>query len=170
MCAKIPRYMRADNLRLRPLKIFDGPFIINGLRNEDVWRANGLSKPITFSWFSVWWYLKKTFDLSLCIEIDSRRAGFIGLYNLSLGKSAELSLLLFEKNIRQCGYGSRAFTLFAKNLKEHSVVKKIIIRVKIDNNAAISFYRALGFNKLSNLDRIKTMAIDLNGHPCRSRS
>ena len=162
--AKIPRYMRADNLRLRPLKIFDGPFMINGLRNQDVWRANGLSKSITFSCFSAWWYLKKTFDLSLCIEIDSRRIGFIGLYNLSLGKSAELSLSLFEKNIRHCGYGSRAFTLFAKNLKEHSVVKKIIVRVKIDNNAAISFYRALGFNELSNLDRIKTMAIDLSGH------
>jgi len=165
LCAKIPRYMEDDNLRLRPLKIFDGPFIINGLRDEDVWRANGLSRPISSSWFSVWWYLKKTFDLTLCIEIDSRRAGFIGLYNLSLGKFAELSLSLFEKNIRQCGYGSRAFRLLAKNLKEYSIVKKIIVRVKIDNNAAISFYRALGFNELGNLDRIKTMAIDLNGHP-----
>jgi RimJ/RimL family protein N-acetyltransferase len=165
--ASIPRYMEDDNLRLRPLKIFDGPFMINGLRNEDVWRSNGLSKPITFSWLSVWWYLKKTFDLSLCVEIDSRCAGFIGLYNLSLGKSAELSLSLFDKNIRQCGYGSRAFKLFAKNLKEHSVVKKIIVRVKIDNYVAISFYRALGFNELSNFDRIKTMAINLNGYSFR---
>jgi len=164
LCAEHPRCMEDDNLRLRPLNIFDGPFIINGLKNEDVWRANGLSRPITSSWFSVWWYLKKTFDLSLCIEIDSRRAGFIGLYNLSLGKSADLGLSLFEKNIRQCGYGSRAFRLLAKNLKEHSILEKITVRVKIDNNAAISFYRVLGFNEMGSLDKIKTMAIDLNSH------
>jgi len=162
--AKIPRYMKDNNLRLRPLRIFDGPFIGEGLRDEVVLKANGLSSPISSSWWVVWWWIKRTFVITYCIECDSRRIGFVGLYDLRLSEFAEISIVIFDKNVRRLGYGSRAFSLLLQNLREYSIVEKVIARVKTDNNMSISFLQKLGFKEMNAADGITIMFIDLNGY------
>lgn len=159
---KIPRYMKDDNFRLRPLRIFDGPFISNGLRDEVILKANGLNKPINSSWFFIWWWIRKTFMLAYCIECDSKRIGFIGLYNLRLGKSAEMTLVIFDKNNRRLGYGSRAFNILARNIKRNFLVETIIVKVKTDNHISASFWQKLGFKELNSTDEIKIMRMDLS--------
>src|SRR4030042_2584598 len=136
---KFLRYMMDDNLRLRPLSIFGGHFISSELKDEAVLQATGLSKPLCLSWFSIWWWIKKTYSYSFCIELDSRPIGFIGLYNLALGKSADISLVIFDETFRRQGYGTRSFKLFAQILRRHSVLEKIFVRVKTDNHRALSF-------------------------------
>jgi RimJ/RimL family protein N-acetyltransferase len=162
--AKIPRYMKDDNLRLRPLRIFDGPFIGEGLRDEVVLKANGLSSPISSSWWVVWWWIKRTFMITYCIECDSRRIGFVGLYDLRLGELAEISVVIFDKNVRRLGYGSKAFTMLSQNLRKCSVVEKVVARVKTDNNISISFLQKLGFKEMNAAHGITIMFIDLNGY------
>lgn len=162
--AKIPRYMKDNDLRLRPLRIFDGPFIGEGLRDEVVLKANGLSSPISSSWWAVWWWIKRTFVITYCIECDSRRIGFVGLYDLRLGELAEISIVIFDKNVRRVGYGSRAFTMLSQNLRKYSVVEKVVARVKTDNNISISFLQKLGFKEMNAADGITIMFIDLNGY------
>jgi RimJ/RimL family protein N-acetyltransferase len=162
--AKIPRYMKDDNLRLRPLRIFDGPFIGEGLRDEVVLKANGLSSPISSSWWVVWWWIKRTFMITYCIECDSRRIGFVGLYDLRLGELAEISIVIFDKNVRRLGYGSKAFTMLSQNLRKYSVVEKVVARVKTDNNISISFLQKLGFKEMNAAHGITIMFIDLNGY------
>ncbi|MBI5025986.1 MAG: GNAT family N-acetyltransferase [Nitrospirae bacterium] len=163
-CTKIPRFIEDGSIRLRPLRVFDGPFLMGGLKDEDILLANGLNKPIASSWFFIWWWIKKTFMPAYCIECASGRMGFIGLYNLMIGKSAEMSLVIFDRNNRRMGYGTRAFKLFAKSLQRHSVVERILIKIKADNPIALSFWKKLGFVETGILDDIISMSIGLDSY------
>ena len=156
--------MSDDNIKLRPLKIFDGHFIHRALKDEIGLKANGLNRLTNSSWFSVWWWIKKTYSYSFCIEMDSRPIGFIGLYNLVLGKSADISLLIFDETLRWQGYGTRSFKLFARSLRRHSVVENIFVTVKTDNHKALSFWKKLGFSETSMVNDIINMSMDLNSY------
>jgi RimJ/RimL family protein N-acetyltransferase len=161
--AKIPRCMNDNNIKLRAFGISDVPFVCEGLKDKEILADSGLSKPIFLSWLSVWWWAKKTFKIIYCIECDLKRIGFIGIYGLRLGESAEMTLVIFDNNIRRHGYGSRAFRIFTQNLKKISLLERIIVRVKTDNSISISFWQKLGFRELHAANGIKTMFIDLNG-------
>lgn len=156
---KIPGYMEDGKMRLRPLKMSDGPLILRGLNDETILEANGLSRPIVSSWFFVWWWMKKTFTPAYFIECDLKQIGFIGLYNLMIGKSAEMSLIIFDKNNRRLGYGTRAFNICAQSMQRHSVVKKILVNVKADNHIALSFWRKLGFAEADIINGLITMSM-----------
>jgi len=147
--ARIPRHIEDGHIGLRQLRFSDVSFLCDGLRGKEILANNGLSKTISSSWLSVWWWIKKTFTLIYCIKCDSKRIGFIGLYNLKLGKSAEMTLVIFEKNFRRLGYGTTAFTIFAKYLKGHSIAENIIVRIKTSNTVSISFWQKLGFKEIS---------------------
>jgi hypothetical protein len=131
---RIPRYMTTPPIRLRPVRILDGPFLSEGFKREHFLLVNNLKKPIYSSWLPVWWWIKRTFVCTYCILIDSRKIGFIGLYNFKFRKSVEISLFIFEKHIRQ---------------------------VKLDNHVAISFYQRNGFKELYTEGSIITMSTNL---------
>ncbi len=158
----IPARIEDTKIRLRRLRLSDGPFIINGLKDEIILNSCGVSRPINSSWFSLWWWLKKTFMPAYCIEINSKPIGFIGLYDLVLGESAEISLAIFDKKFRRRGYGSRAFKLFAHQLRRRSVVKEIRAKIIRDNRQALSFWSAVGFLQMNTPDdTIISMSMDL---------
>jgi len=98
--------------------------------------------------------MEKTFTPAYFIECDSKQIGFIGLYNLIPGKSAEMSLAIFDDNFRRRGYGTRAFKLCTQGMQRHSVVKEIFVEVKADNHGSLSFWRKLGFTETDILDDI----------------
>ena len=154
--------MKDDNLRLRPLRIFDAPSISNRLRDEGILKMEGMRRPGYLSWFFAWWWIKKTYTSSFCIELASRPIGFIGLYDMRLGKSAGITLVIFDSAFRRHGYGTRAFKLLLQNLQRHSVAKKIFVEVRRDNHIALSFWRSLGFAEVSSLEGIINMSLDLN--------
>lgn len=158
---RIPRFIEGGSIRLRPLRVFDGPFFASGLKDEDILSTSGLNRPIASSWFSVWWWMKKTFIPAYFIECDSKQIGFIGLYNLIPGKSAEMSLAIFDKNNRRLGYGTRAFNICAQGMQRHSVVKEIIVKVKTDNHGALSFWKKLGFVEAGIINGLITMSMGL---------
>lgn len=159
----LPRSMKDIHIRLRPLRIFDGPFLRAGLNNREALEADGFTDLLSLPSLSLWWLIKKTFTVVYCIECDSKPIGLIGLYNLELGKSAELTLLIFEKNFRRLGYGTTVFTIFAKYLKGHSIAENIIVRIKTSNIVSISFWKKLGFKEISRKNDIQIMYMDLDG-------
>ncbi|MBI1810404.1 MAG: GNAT family N-acetyltransferase [Nitrospirae bacterium] len=163
-CAKTPRFIEDGRIRLRPLRVFDGPFLMGGLKDEDILSANGLNKHIASSWFFAWWWMKKTFMPAYCIECASGRIGFIGLYNLILGKSAEMTLVIFDRNNRRMGYGTMAFKLLAQCLQRHSLVKEIRAKVTVGNHGALSFWRKAGFVEIKTLNDIINMSIGLDSY------
>ena len=141
-----------NNIKLRPVSIFDSRFIHSGFGSYDFLTANGLKQPITSSQFLTWWWIKKRFVFSYCILVKGKRAGFLGLHNMQPCLTAEISLALFEKDIRRKGYGSRAFRLFADDLQKHNFVKKIVVRVTKDNFVSRSFWEKLGFEEVKRND------------------
>jgi hypothetical protein len=156
---KIPKRMEDGNIRLRPLIISDGPSVNTGLRNVDILRASGLTGPVLKSRLSAWWWLKKTYVLLYCIEVDSSCIGFVGLYNLKPDRSAEMTLVIFDSKNRRTGYGTKVFNLFTQVIKKYFL--KIIVRVRTDNYASIAFWSKLGFKETGDPDGIKVMSMDL---------
>ncbi len=135
---RIPRYIDGGNVRLKPLRLSDGHFILRGLNDGVILKASGLSRPVASSWFFAWWWIRKTFVPAYCIACDnSRRIGFIGLYDLLPGESAEVSLAIFDSHFRRLGYGSGAFGLLKQELTIHAVVKNLIVRIRAENHVAL---------------------------------
>jgi RimJ/RimL family protein N-acetyltransferase len=151
--------MSDGNIRLRPFRILDSPFINNSLRDKDVLKTSNLKEFLSRSWFPFWWWMKRTYASLHCIEVNSECIGFIGLYNLNPDKSAEMTLVIFESKNRRFGYGSRAYNIFARFLKRY--FSKIIVRVRTDNHASIAFWTKLGFRELYTLKGIKVMSLHL---------
>jgi RimJ/RimL family protein N-acetyltransferase len=161
---RIPRHIEYAEIGLRQLRFSDIPFVFDGLRDKEILATNGLSKQTSLSWLSVWWWIKKTFPLIYCIKCDTRRIGFIALYNLKLGESAEMTLVILDKKMRRLGYGSKVFITFANYLKVHYIVKKIVVRIKTDNLISIAFWQKLGFRELNVVNDILILHINL--HDC----
>jgi RimJ/RimL family protein N-acetyltransferase len=163
--ARFPRSMNDRDLRLRPLRIFDAPFMSVRLREEALLKANGSSDPMFLWWWVFWWWIRRTFVLSYCVECDSRRIGFVGLHDLRLGEVVEASMVLFDKDVRGIGYGSRVAALLLESLKKYSIAKRVIARVKADNHISLSFVRKLGFVETTTSDDIVTLSLDLKSLP-----
>jgi RimJ/RimL family protein N-acetyltransferase len=161
LCFRIRRTMEHDGLRVRPLRILDIPLIRSGLLHEDIMRTTGPYGMIRPSCFAVWWWLKKTYELLYCAEVESRCVGFVGLYDLKPGDSAEVTLVIFDAGMRRRGYGSRAFTLVAAALRADAFIKRCIVRVKTDNHPSLCFWTKIGFEVLHITKGIKTMTKDL---------
>lgn len=144
LLARMPRYMREDDLRVRPLRISDAGPLGGWLQENGIFGpAPG---PAPLARLLTWWWTRRRFTVSFCIEAASRPVGFIGFYAMRLGDSAEITLVIFDRTMRRRGYGSRAFRLVERNLRRHSVVKRIRARVRPDDRAALAFWRGLGFD------------------------
>jgi RimJ/RimL family protein N-acetyltransferase len=143
----MPAYIAGDDIRLRTLKISDGPFVNGMLHDEDIMKSCGLNNPVSQSWLSVWWWIRKNFTPSYCIEYGPRTIGFIGVYRLTPGSSVELSLVISDKVMRRRGYGSRAFELLSEDMRRRSLAREAFVRVRSDNPGAVSFWKKLGFSE-----------------------
>jgi len=150
----ITRTMKENDITLRPVRIYDASFLNSGFASRDFLAANGLSKPVASSWFPAWWWTRRTFVFAYCIVVNGKRAGFLGLHTLRPGESAELSLSIFEEEMRRKGYGSRAFHLFVHNLEKRSLIKMLLVRVRKDNFTALSFWKKLGFGEIRREDAV----------------
>jgi RimJ/RimL family protein N-acetyltransferase len=160
-CARIPARMEMGNIRLRPLRLSDGAFLKSGFSEEENLRASGLSSPVSASGAAIRRWIKKTYDLAWCIEIDSLPAGFAGICRLRPGKSAEAGLMLFDKALRRRGYGRRVFVMISEALAMSAGIKKLAVRVLKNNLAALSFWKGIGFEDAGCEDGICRMEIYL---------
>ena len=158
---KLPKYMKDDELQLRPLRISDMQFLKTGLTAEGMLNAGGLGKPLRLSGLMVWWLLKRASVCCYCVLVRSRRIGLMSLQNLLLGKSAELSLAILDPELRGCGYGTRAFCLLTDSLTKCSVVEELWVQVNTANGAAVRFWKKLGFVTVREIDSIRIMSKSL---------
>lgn len=167
--ARIPFTIGNGNIRLRRLLFTDIPFLREALKEEGICPSSNIVRHKIFSsWLSLWWRIRKTFAVIYCIELTSERVGFIGLYNLEPGKSSEISLIIFKREKRRCGYGSGAFALLAHYLKNHRILDRIIVKTGTDNIGSIGFWRKLGFKEVNVAHEIMTMYMDLDNYTAGS--
>jgi GNAT superfamily N-acetyltransferase len=159
--ARIPATMEEGNVRLRRLRVSDGAFLKSGFNEEENLRASGLSSPLSASGTAIRRWVKKTYDLAWCVEIDSRPAGFAGIYRLRPRESAEASLVVFDKTLRRRGYGRRVFRMVAETLAVRTGLEQLTVRVRRDNRAALSFWKGIGFEDAGGEDCICSLELDL---------
>ena len=157
----LPKYMKDDELQLRPLRISDMQFLKTGLTAEGMLNAGGLGKPLGLSGLMAWWLLKRASVCCYCVLVRSRRIGLMSLQDLLLGKSAELSLAILDPELRGCGYGTRAFCLLTDSLTKCSVVEELWVQVNTANGAALRFWKKCGFVTVREIDSIVTMSKSL---------
>lgn len=162
---KIPKYIKGDTIRLRQLSLFDWPFLNSALKDKDILWSSGLSMPRFRSWFSFWWWLRRTYCYPYVIEVCSRRIGFIGLYNLRRDRSVEMSLVIFCNEDRRKGYGTKAFHLLMYNIQQSLFFKKVIVKVRVreDNSVSLSFWMKLRFNEMDSNRGFIIMALTIYG-------
>jgi ribosomal protein S18 acetylase RimI-like enzyme len=156
-----PRSLRDHNLRLRPLRIRDGRFIAAGLADAAILRACGMSDAPAASWVSLVWWMRRTYPLAFCIELDGRRIGFLGLYRLHPGKSASLSLAIFDETCRNRGYGTRALTVIVKYVRKCRLARCLDVDVMQGNPGALNFWNKAGFSEASASGGVLTLTRDL---------
>ena len=159
--AKLPKYMKDDELQLRSLRISDMQFLKTGLTAEGVLNAGGLEKPLKISGLMAWWLLKRASVCCYCVLVRSRRIGLMSLQNMVLGKTAELSLAILDPELRGCGYGTRAFCLLTDSLTKCSVVEELWVQVNTANGSAVRFWKKLGFVTVREIDSIRMMSKSL---------
>ncbi len=161
---RVRRSLGEGRLVLKPLRITDGPFMSKGFRNTDILRANVSGAVPLHSWIDVWWWLRKTYPLLYCIRADSKRIGFIGLFDIVSGESGEASLAIFNSADRRRGHGSTAFRVFSENLREYSLVKRIFVRIREDKCTARLFWSKLGFEESGAERGIRVMSLCLGNN------
>jgi RimJ/RimL family protein N-acetyltransferase len=159
LIAPLPRRIKQQDLTLRHLRLSDGPFLSKTLMRKDILISNGILTRLGTSWIFFYWWLRRTFFVAYCIEHKSQPVGFIGLSNLMVGKSSDISLVLFDPAFRRKGYGTDAFKMLSRNSFTKAFANTFIARVRKDNEPALCFWRKLGFETLRSDNDIMVMEL-----------
>ena len=155
LIAYLPASIEDRDLRLRHIRISDGPFISKLLEHDDILKSSGVCKsrqsggintPRRTPWFLLYWWLRRTFLVAYCIERESRTIGLIGLSKPPMGEFAEISLVIFDPISRRRGFGTRAFQLSCRVFYTLAPGNILLVKVRDDNEAALSFWSKLGFD------------------------
>ncbi len=166
----IPRKLSGEIVRLRPVRFSDRRFICAMFRDAAVVGASGRYLPPGCSWLSLWWWMRKTFSPAWCIEHDAGPVGLIGVYNLCLGESAEMTLVIAEKRDSRQGYGTAAFRLVASAFSSCHAVDRIFVRTRTDNDAAVSFWKKLGFAEEAQSRGARVLSLEMENFAPEGRS
>ncbi len=93
--------------------------------------------------------MKNTFQVIYVIEIletgTPRIIGFIGLYQLELGRRVNLSLQIFRPQDRNRGYGEKALILLLNLLQENGAAKVVNVEILKNNLPSLRLCRKVGF-------------------------
>lgn len=136
--AAFPRRMSQGDLGLRALSIRHGP------RLREILAELVPANP-PWGWISLWFWVRRTFKPAFVVLHEGRAIGFVGLYDLELGRSCKISMAMGDR--RRQGYGRRVFRLLCRGLSEHGVVGEILAEVEPGNSASTSFLESLGFEE-----------------------
>jgi RimJ/RimL family protein N-acetyltransferase len=159
--ARFPGRMTDGVIHLRYMKISDGLYLRRQLADREVVSYSLLSRPVSRSWFHVWLKMYKLFDFAYVIVVDVKPVGFVGLYDFIPAQSTKMSLVIFNREKRRQGYGSRAFNLMVNNLQTYSMVRSVFVTYNINNADARSFWSRCGFRENCRKDDQITMVRDL---------
>jgi RimJ/RimL family protein N-acetyltransferase len=146
---RLKKCMRDRDLILRLYRFRDLPVLSSLLTPEIFVESNGM-EPGTFgSVFSFWIWLKATFNTTYVIELEERDGcriiGLIGLYDMTIGRQAWLSLALFDPRDRGRGYGRQALNLLFEDLQKNRTAREVLVEVSKRNLPSLRFFRKLGF-------------------------
>ena len=149
---KIARFepcIRGEDFVLRRYELKD-IFALRPLFNPEIFlSANGIERRAFDSFFSFFRWMVTTFQMFYVCEVGESRGrrvvGFVGIYNLEIGRSLYLAIVIFNPEDRGRGYGSRAVGLLLNYLNKRGVAEKVCVEVLKTNLESLGFFEKLGF-------------------------
>ena len=142
------RCMKTGLLRLRLCRLRDLRPLYSLFTLEIFPEGEG-SKSKPASLFSFYRWMKNTFQVIYLIEIEEkggcRAIGFVGLYDMELGRSLRISLTIFSAEDRGRGYGEKALTLLLSILRENGAAEVVYGEILRSNVPSLHLCRKLGF-------------------------
>jgi diamine N-acetyltransferase len=141
--------IKGEQLTLRLLRIRDLFILRSTFRPELPPEIGGAALEFFGFLASLWRWLRSTFQVLYVIE--RKRAdehsivGFIGLYDLDMGRRASLSTVLFDPKDRRQGYGRESVHLLLDFLEKAGVAKRVYVEVLKGNLPSLTFFQNMGF-------------------------
>jgi RimJ/RimL family protein N-acetyltransferase len=146
--ARFKRRLGNDRLTLRLCRLRDLGILRRLFTSRLFLEANGVAIRGFNTTFSVSVWAITTFQVIYLIEVEGREerriVGFVGLYNIEIGRSLWLSLSIFSEDRRR-GYGRQALGLILDYLQEARVGREMFAEVLRENISSLSFFKKLGF-------------------------
>jgi RimJ/RimL family protein N-acetyltransferase len=100
-----------------------------------------------FGAFCYW--MLTTFPLAYVIQVSDygclREVGFVGIYDMTLGRELWVSVTIFHPRDRRRGYAQEALSLLLDSLVRHRVVSRVYADVLRTNAPSLRFFARLGF-------------------------
>jgi RimJ/RimL family protein N-acetyltransferase len=146
---RFERKITGERLRLRLLRMRDLFILRSTFRLELLADVGGTAFESFGSLASLWRWFRSTFQVLYLIE--RKRAcghnivGFIGLYDLDMGRKVFLSAVLFDPRDRRHGYGRESVHLLLEFLQKTGVVEQVFVEVLKGNLPSFTFFQDLGF-------------------------
>jgi RimJ/RimL family protein N-acetyltransferase len=149
------RSMEAGSLTLRLCRLRDMRLVHSLWRPDIYTKAKGSEKK-THSLFSFYRWMKRTFEVIYLIEIrengERRIVGFVGLYDLELGRKLSLSLVVFHPGDRSHGYGEKALTLLLNLVERNGAARAVYAEILKNNVPSLRLFLKAGF-RLKEVDQ-----------------
>jgi len=146
---KIPYSIGNGDLALRSYRFTDLRALYALFTPEVILKACGITYSPFHSLFSFRKWLITTFPIGYVVQVREsnrrRQVGFVGLYDLDIGRSLRISLAIFHPEDRQRGYGQQVLTLLLQALRDNHVAKTVGVEVLKVNKASLCFCQKLGF-------------------------
>jgi RimJ/RimL family protein N-acetyltransferase len=146
---RFERKITGERLRLRLVRMRDLFILRSTFRPDLLADVGGAALESFGSPVSLWRWFRSTFQVLYLIERKSACGhsimGFIGLYNLDMGRRVFLSTVLFDPRHRRHGYGREAVHLLLDHLEEAGAAKEIYVEVVKNNLPSLKFFQNMGF-------------------------
>lgn len=125
--------------------------VLNHLFSPEVFHtASGVESRASSSLFSFRRWIVNIFQVVYVIEAGEnsgrRIIGFIGLYNMKIGRSLWLSMAIFDSKDRGRGYGRHVLELLLNSLQKDGIVKTVYAEVLNGNVRSMHVLEDLGFD------------------------
>jgi hypothetical protein len=159
--ARMPRRMRDGDLTLRRLTLLSWFLRKKLLSSGGELNPDERGKGPGGAWPPLWQSMRTALPIAYCVEFAGKPVGLAGLYDLRVGESAGMSLMILDRMHRRKGYGRRVFTLLTQNLRRQRLVKKVFVEVETDNEDSLSFWRGLGFTQETCLQNSVRLSLSL---------
>jgi RimJ/RimL family protein N-acetyltransferase len=147
--AHFKRSLEASGLSLRRCQLQDFSRLQSLFTPRVLYETSGVEAKPFGSIFTFWRWATTTFQVIYLIETkeaEARRAiGFIGLYNIEIGRSLWLSICFFRSSDRGHGHGKQAVELLLDYLEKDGLVQSIYVGVLRQNVPSQCFFDRLGF-------------------------
>ncbi len=139
--------IESGSLTLRLCRLRDLRALYPFLNSEILPPSETRGKP--HSLFSFYRWMKSIFQVVYLIETletgTPRIIGFLGLYQLELGRRVSVSLHIFYPQDRNRGYGEKALTLLLNLLQENGAAKVVNVEILKNNRPSLRLCRKVGF-------------------------